>query len=521
MKPTFKSCFGFLMAMAVAGAVSAQPTFDLTLTNLELVGGSAGQTVSGSLTASITSGGDLEVPPDDARAGAQGWSISVRADAGLTITAITTEDTASADLFMGGFEATQLGAADGHTGDCEGAAEGSTAVSAMVLSFTMPIVTPADDTASIAVITVEGSTPEIVCNEGAEELGVNFVDGCRGAGQPVSNAATHNGATINPTTSGATVSLCLNPDCGPAELNVAARLSGDETEGDADALAALLEGINDPASGEVHTRLGEEATATVYGHILSQGIERDVGAGPEPSGVQGWSLSVRVTDAEVTDVTTTGTVGLAKQAGGFEQTQAVDPDVEPTSGPLAGLGPQGQGGVTAVVLSFTMPITLEPTGSAAVLAVSITDGIQAEEDGSASVAWIDGLKGAGQPVGNVATVNGGTEPFCTCQAINITFIAIVELAFIRGDANDDGKTDIADAVHIVNELFRGGPAATCQDANDANDDGQADLSDASFIVSFRFLGGSAPPNAYPDCGLDSEGDTPEDGLGCDSHSSCD
>lgn len=54
--------------------------------------------------------------------------------------------------------------------------------------------------------------------------------------------------------------------------------------------------------------------------------------------------------------------------------------------------------------------------------------------------------------------------------------------FRRGDANADGKTDIADAVAVLNRLFGGAPDLPCADAADANDDGRVDLSDAIRIL---------------------------------------
>ena len=52
------------------------------------------------------------------------------------------------------------------------------------------------------------------------------------------------------------------------------------------------------------------------------------------------------------------------------------------------------------------------------------------------------------------------------------------ITFIRGDANADGTVDIADGTFIVNFLFLGRSAPTCDDAADADDSGELDLSDA-------------------------------------------
>src|SRR5262245_55100602 len=46
-------------------------------------------------------------------------------------------------------------------------------------------------------------------------------------------------------------------------------------------------------------------------------------------------------------------------------------------------------------------------------------------------------------------------------------------AFRRGDANADAIVDFGDALWIVNEQFRGGPATVCYGAADADADGFA------------------------------------------------
>jgi hypothetical protein len=50
--------------------------------------------------------------------------------------------------------------------------------------------------------------------------------------------------------------------------------------------------------------------------------------------------------------------------------------------------------------------------------------------------------------------------------------------FRRGNANGDLSVNIADAIWILQEVFRSGPESTCQDAADANNDSPADFSDA-------------------------------------------
>ena len=84
-------------------------------------------------------------------------------------------------------------------------------------------------------------------------------------------------------------------------------------------------------------------------------------------------------------------------------------------------------------------------------------------------------------------------------------------SFIRGNANDDSKVNIADPVWIISELFRMGPAAVCKSASDANDDGQVDQTDAMYLIMYNFEMGPPPPAPFGDCGSDGTADA----LECD------
>ena len=93
-----------------------------------------------------------------------------------------------------------------------------------------------------------------------------------------------------------------------------------------------------------------------------------------------------------------------------------------------------------------------------------------------------------------------------------------EPSFRRGDANEDGSVDIADAIFMLYTLMLNGPQSGCADATDSNDSGSHDIADAVFILTYQFAGGEAPSAPGPDtCGVDA---TPNDGLGCDSYNGC-
>ena len=79
--------------------------------------------------------------------------------------------------------------------------------------------------------------------------------------------------------------------------------------------------------------------------------------------------------------------------------------------------------------------------------------------------------------------------------------AVLPLArFLRCDPNDDGKTNVADGVWILNELFRGGAATACPAAADCNGDRRKDLRDGLYAISYQFTDGPPPPSPFPDCG---------------------
>ena len=62
-------------------------------------------------------------------------------------------------------------------------------------------------------------------------------------------------------------------------------------------------------------------------------------------------------------------------------------------------------------------------------------------------------------------------------------------AFLRADANRDGRVDIGDPITTLNFLFRGGSALPCEDAADTDDDGQLTLTDAILTLHHLFRGG--------------------------------
>ncbi len=98
--------------------------------------------------------------------------------------------------------------------------------------------------------------------------------------------------------------------------------------------------------------------------------------------------------------------------------------------------------------------------------------------------------------------NGATRLSSLIIFMLFTPYLLGQANFLRGDANNDRKINLADPAYIINALFKGGPPIRCLDAADANDDGSVGLSDAAYLLQYEFLGGPKPPPPFPSCGVD-------------------
>jgi hypothetical protein len=512
--------------VAVRGSAQDVPSFSLGFRNApcgEEVVGPPGGTYSATWDVTLTTSDN-----PSATAGAQGWSISLAAEGGLRIVSATTNGTAAATAERGGRQKSGFEIAEPDPNnppnpkkmtpgaaervDCPGGLQG--AVSAAVLSFTLPVTLPASGTEVVLKLGVEGTFPQEPgdCVSGR----VFFTDGCVGSGQPVNNVVTYMGDSVLPEHASCPVTLCAAPvPCEELESFIVVHgQSAAIATGRHQAIGSLFSSATNAV--QVNVAEGAEARTQVFFAITSK---------LPGGGLQGWSLSASITGevtpevegtpaneekdppipAMPTGTTIDGTAaaefpdGLRKS--GFAVVQRIDPTkIHPTTGE-----PQGKGVVSAVVLSFTLPITLAPVGTATVLGIELIADRQPSAGAPVSgvVRWRDDLTGEGQPVKNVATVGGDTEQFCECRPLSVVFrVGDGAQAFIRGDSNNDGKHNIADAIWTVNTLFRGGPPSPCQNAADANDDGAENLSDVSYTIMHQFMGGAAPPAPYPNCGQD-------------------
>ncbi len=82
-----------------------------------------------------------------------------------------------------------------------------------------------------------------------------------------------------------------------------------------------------------------------------------------------------------------------------------------------------------------------------------------------------------------------------------------EPQFRRGDVNQDGAVNIADAIALLGHLFASKPAPACRDAADANDDGVVNIADAIRILGHLFASTGPLPAPSNVCGPDPTADT--------------
>ncbi len=103
------------------------------------------------------------------------------------------------------------------------------------------------------------------------------------------------------------------------------------------------------------------------------------------------------------------------------------------------------------------------------------------------------------PVPVVVVVGAFSFPAAVeCGRVDILQPSLI--TFQRGDCNDDGNVDIADGIWILQQIFLGGPASSCDDACDPNLDGNIDLADAVYLFGYTLAQGPPPAPPFPECG---------------------
>ena len=95
--------------------------------------------------------------------------------------------------------------------------------------------------------------------------------------------------------------------------------------------------------------------------------------------------------------------------------------------------------------------------------------------------------------------------------------------FHRGDANGDGRVDLADAVRVLAYLFLGDDVPGCREAADIDNDGSIALVDAVQLLDHLFRGGAPPAIPGPSprrCAPDPDAPGSARDLGCADYTAC-
>jgi agmatine deiminase len=88
--------------------------------------------------------------------------------------------------------------------------------------------------------------------------------------------------------------------------------------------------------------------------------------------------------------------------------------------------------------------------------------------------------------GTASFLTIATDPYSSdTQTVTVT-------VSLCGDANSDSRINVADAVYLVNYIFRAGSGPSPLEAGDVNRDGNINVGDAIFIINYIFRSGPAP-----------------------------
>ena len=403
--------FAVVVSFVFVGQCMAQDVA-LTLEGIGDATGACGATLEGPAGAPIAGelGCVLTTSNNEGADGAQGWSISIAAEDGAEITSITTNGTVGADVADGGlrsvgFEKSELttrsGVTPGGGNGCDGL---NGAVSAVVLSFVNPITLEANGSATVAIIGVASAFPAAEGTSATHTF--SFADGCRGAGQPVRNAITLNAQTIIPSLGSCSITLSV-PE--PAREDCDAE--GDE---DGNGLADCRDPACEPCPpGESSFGLsGCDDVSGEAGSSYSQEVDCTLTTDEDGPGAQGWSISIAARGTTIAAITTDGTVGADVADGGlrsvgFEKSETTSTSGDTNQGNDCG---DNAGAISAVVLSFTSPVTLPGRGTAVIAKLTVTGDLSDEFETctTGSLSFANGCRGSGQPVVNAVTLNGET-----------------------------------------------------------------------------------------------------------------
>ncbi len=199
--------------------------------------------------------------------------------------------------------------------------------------------------------------------------------------------------------------------------------------------------------GEPQPILGNPGATVTLGSFAAGLCNGDGGLDDARFLVEGWSLAVATSGCAIRDPTTRGTAGAesavdpeGRRNGGFEKTEVASD--------LLG---HDSGAVSAVVLSLTLPVSLEERGIGAgcIPHVLLRFDLEAQvppagEVKTCRLLFTDGLRGSGQPFLNlVSTASGGVKPTLQPRQFEIKAPALAAAIHAPGEVVMLGQTGVA------------------------------------------------------------------------------
>ncbi|MBN1421843.1 MAG: hypothetical protein JXP34_23920 [Planctomycetes bacterium] len=160
--------------------------------------------------------------------------------------------------------------------------------------------------------------------------------------------------------------------------------------------------------------------------------------------------------------------------------------------------------ILGVLLDVTPPFEdqrIPATGLDLVIAKGVVDVREDTLADETEIVFTDEL--GDPPISNVFVIDSQSIRPRTVDGV---LTVLHELLFVRGDANGDGRVNIADPVAIVYRVFRGTPL-WCEDAGDTDDNGRLLVNDPVYLLQYLFLQGPLPPAPFPTEGRDPTADS--------------
>jgi hypothetical protein len=407
-------------------------------------------------------------------AGPQGWSYGVKHDiAVLDAEKVTADGTDALAIFSGGFNQTVLIEQGGNKVGY---------IQAIILSFVQPIVVPVDDYFTMAIADYKVKAGACDGKSGNFSTKLEYTAELAVPNSPpVDINVTVEGKSLVPSKLAAK-DLTIECEATPPPAGLALKFDKADTDLVADRTSLY----------DLKVQLTNGQTAA--------GVD-----------VQGWSYGVRLDAAELE--ATAGAPGVDSQAlkGGK------GPDFTNYALDESNTGGTIRGVTVGAVIDLDSPANnVLPVGPGATRHIDTiklrtrTEIAPGGQSRTTQLGFTDQL-GGDRPLEVLVVVAGnGIVPDFT-DTLTLTLLPRTDAAqpsFIRGDANNDRRVDIADGIWIVNFLFYGGTMTACLPAADANSDSQRNVSDAMFIFNYQLQPGKTPgsqlfpaPGApFPNCG---------------------